>query len=224
MTPARLAIVVPTLDEEDNLRRHLPHALAMADEVVVSDGGSRDATVRVAEELGARVVTGPPGRGGQLHRGALATTSEILLFLHADTQLPDGAADLVRRAIADGAEGGAFFVRFTEERPWVLRIGERLVNLRTRLTKLPLGDQAQFLRRGVYEELEGFESWPILEDLDMARRLRRRQRLALLWPPVRTSARRYLGRGILRTLVGNWLIWLLYAIGVSPHRLAGLYR
>ena len=221
--PPRLAIVVPTLDEASAVERNLPLALAAADEVVVSDGGSRDATVEIARRLGARVVTGPPGRGGQLNRGARAARADVLLFLHADTTLPDGAAAAVRRAVAGGAVGGGFQVRFPERRA-ALRLGERLINLRTRLFEVPLGDQAQFVTRETFEAMGGFADWPILEDLDFIRRLARRGRLAIMREPVTTSGRRFLARGPVRTVATNWLIFALYFLGVPPVRLGRLYR
>jgi rSAM/selenodomain-associated transferase 2 len=222
----RLAIVMPTLDEEDILRRTLPAALSAADEVVVSDGGSGDGTVEVARQLGARVVSGPPGRGGQLNRGAaaaLAAGADVLLFLHADTTLPPRGAEAVRAAIAQGAPGGAFLLRFDVDRP-MQRLGARLINRRTRWLRLPLGDQAQFVSRETFERLGGFRDWPLLEDLDFALRLRRLRGMALIEEPVTTGARRFVEQGAVRTVTINWLIWLLFFLGVSPHRLARLYR
>lgn len=218
----RLAIVVPTLDEEEALRRNLPAALAAADEVVVSDGGSRDGTLAVARALGVRTLCGPASRGRQLNAGAAATTAELLLFLHADTTLPEGAARQVREAVAGGAVAGAFLLRFATDRR-AMRLGERLIDLRTRLTRLPLGDQAQFITRAAFERLGGYRDWPILEDLDLMLRLRK-EKVALLDSRVTTSARRYLERGVVRTVATNWLIWLLFALGVPPERLAGLYK
>jgi rSAM/selenodomain-associated transferase 2 len=225
----RLTIVVPTLNEAESLERHLAAALAAADEVVVSDGGSTDGTPEIARRLGVRVVCGPPGRGGQLTRGAEAAgigDDDILLFLHADTFLPSEAGRAVREAVAAGAVGGAFRVRFDVDRP-LLRLGARLINLRTRLTGLPLGDQAQFVRRDVFQRLEGFRDWPILEDLDFAVRLKREGRTVLIGDRVgdrvTTAARRFLELGIARTVATNWLIWLLFVLGVSPHRLVRLY-
>jgi rSAM/selenodomain-associated transferase 2 len=226
----RLAIVIPTLDEEENLRRHLPAALAIAAStsgiVVVSDGGSADRTLETARELGAMTVSGPPGRGGQLNRGtaaALAENPDVLLFLHADTTLPEDAAAEVRGTVAAGAEGGAFFLRFDVDRP-AQRLGSWLINLRTRLTRLPLGDQAQFVTRAGFERLGGFREWPILEDLDFALRLRRGGRMKLIERRVTTGARRFTGQGAVRTVATNWLIWLLFFLGVPPHRLTRLYR
>lgn len=219
----RLAIVVPALNEEEALRRNLPAALAAADEVVVSDGGSTDRTVEVARQLGARVVSGPPGRGVQLTRGAETAEADVLLFLHADTRLPPDGVRVVREAVARGAVGGAFCVRFDVDRP-MLRLGARLINLRTRLTRLPLGDQAQFVTREGFRRLQGFRDWPILEDLDFAFRMKRVGRTVLIEDRVTTAARRFVEQGIVRTVSTNWLIWMLFLLGVSPQRLARLYR
>jgi uncharacterized protein len=221
--PMRLAIVVPTLNEEASLRRHLPAALDAADQVVVSDGGSTDGTLTVARELGAIIVTGPPGRGGQLTRGAEATDAPLLLFLHADTLLPPDGVCRIREAVAGGAVGGGFLVRFDVDRS-VLRLGERLINARTRWTGWPLGDQAQFVTREAFRRLGGYRDWPILEDLDFVMRLRCLGRTVLIPSPVTTAARRFQEQGIARTVSTNWLIWLLFFCGVSPHRLARLYK
>lgn len=219
----RLAVVIPTLDEEGNLAALLAELRGRVDEIVVSDGGSKDGTVALARRLGATVVEGPPGRGGQLARGAAATAAELLVFLHADTHLAPGACDAVRAALASGAVGGGFKVRFDADRP-LLRLGAWLINLRTLLTRVPLGDQAQFTSRETYQAMGGFCDYPLLEDLDFARRLKRRGKIAILEPPLTTSARRFVSLGIPRTIATNWFIWLLYFAGVSPYRLARLYR
>ena len=267
----RIAIVVPTLNEESTIARTLPAALAAlaaldalapreppaaGSELVVADGGSRDRTVAVARALGARVVAGPAGRGGQLNRGAAATTAEILVFLHADTTLPEGALAAIRAAIGgDGGDaddagsrdgggedglpartartarkakaarpvlGGAFLMRFDDTGP-LLRLGAWLINLRTRATRLPLGDQAHFVTRAAFEQLGGYRDWPILEDLDFAWRLRRHGRTVILRQRVTTGARRFVELGVARTVATNWLIWLLFVAGVSPRRLARFY-
>ena len=197
--------------------------LEEGDEVVVADGGSHDDTRARAREAGARVVTSAPGRGVQLNQGARAASGEILLFLHADTVLPTGAGARIREVIREGAIGGGFRVRFDAEKR-LLPLGARVVNLRTRITGCPLGDQAQFIRREVFETLGGFPDWPILEDLDLARRLKRTGPTTLIDAPVTTAARRFLEQGVVRTITTNWLIWALYFVGVSPERLARLYR
>ncbi len=219
----RLSIVIPTLNEEQPLAEVLPPAVAAADEVWVSDGGSTDRTAHLAESLGARVVRGSPGRGAQLNRGAERADGEILLFLHADTRLPPGAAAPMRRAIRSGAVGGGFRLRF-DTRHLGMRCIARVANLRTRLTGCPLGDQAQFVHREAFAALGGYPDWPILEDLEFSRRLKRRGRTVLIGDPVSTSPRRYLRRGIVRTVATNWLIFALFFAGLPPRRLARLYR
>jgi rSAM/selenodomain-associated transferase 2 len=222
--PARVSIVMPAFDEERAIAAALVPALAQADEVVVSDGESRDRTVEVARQCGARVVSGPRGRGPQLNRGAAAAAApDILLFLHADTALPPDGVTRVREAVAAGAEGGAFEIRF-DGRGWVYRLGERVASLRSRWSRLALGDQAQFVRRASFERLGGFRDWPLLEDLDFMLRLRAAGRIAILRPPVVTSARRFAARGPLRTVVGNWWIWSQFVRGVPAERLAARYR
>ncbi len=223
LQPPSVAILIPALDEEANLARLLPAVLPIADQVVVSDGGSRDGTIEVAESFGVPVVHGAPGRGGQLNRAAAASDTDVLLFLHADTLLPDDAVERVRRAIAGGAVGGGFLAHFASPRP-IMELGSRLVDLRTRLLRTPLGDQAQFITRDAFLALGGFRDWPILEDLDLMRRLKRIGRIEIVPEPVRTSARRYERGGIVRTVTINWLLWALYFLGVSPRRLGRLYR
>ena len=128
-----------------------------------------------------------------------------------------------KQAAARGANGGAFLVRFDVDRP-AQRLGARLINRRTRMLRLPLGDQAQFVTWKAFEKLGGFRDWPILEDLDFAMRLRRLGGMTLIEEPVTTGARRFLELGAPRTVATNWLIWILFFLGVSPHRLARLYK
>lgn len=214
---------MPTLNEAAALPAVLDRVTEAADEVIVSDGGSTDGTAEVARSRGVRVVEGSPGRGPQLNRGAASADGDVLLFLHADTHLGDGALDAVRSAALGGAPGGGFLVRFESDESR-FHLGSRIVNLRTRLTRCPLGDQAQFARSEVFAALGGFREWPVLEDLDFARRLKRIGSPAILEPVATTSPRRFLEQGVTRTIIVNWTIWALYFLGVSPHRLARLYR
>lgn len=220
-----LAIVIPTLDEAETIAGIVRWAAREAERVVVSDGGSTDGTPELARAAGAIVVEGPPGRGGQLARGAAAAEGvDILLFLHADTRLPDGAGREVRRAVAGGATGGGFRVRFDSPRPLVQLLGSRLVNLRTRWTRCPLGDQAQFATADAFRAAGGFPDWPLFEDLELARRLKRRGRIEILPLVAVTSARRFERLGVARTIATNWLLLTLYLLGVAPERLARIYR
>src|SRR5262249_32288482 len=158
----------PTLNEEVALARTLPAILAQADEVVISDGGSTDRTLEVAAAWGARTVSGPPGRGGQLHRRAapaLDTAARLPPFPPAHSPSPEPACGPIPGGAGAGARGGAFPLRSDAARPQ-LRLGAWLTNQRTRLTRLPLGDQAHFVTKETFSRLGGFKEWPILEDLD----------------------------------------------------------
>lgn len=218
-----ISVVIPTRNEAPALERNLPEIVAAASEVVVSDGTSSDATREIAAGIGARVVEGSPGRGVQLNRGARVARGAGLLFLHADTRLPADALDSVAEALGNGSLGGGFLIRFATRQP-IYRVGSSVVNLRSRWFRTPLGDQAQFASRAAFERVGGYPEWPLLEDLEFIRRLKRLGPLAILEPPVETSARRFEQRGIARTLLLNWLIFVLYYAGVSPRRLAKLYR
>jgi rSAM/selenodomain-associated transferase 2 len=219
---ATLSAVVPTLDEERVLGATLARLRLVADQIVVADGGSRDATLALAEAHGATVVAGARGRGAQLASGARAAHGDLLLFVHADTLVPENAGELIRRAIDAGAVGGAFRIRF-DSPGWRYRLGETVASWRSVVTRLSLGDQAQFVRRDVYERLGGFRDWPLFEDYDFARRLRRAGPIAILRTPVVTSARRFERRGPLRTVLFNWWLLARFALGTSPHELARSY-
>lgn len=221
--PLDISIIVPTLDEELVLDETLQHLCAISRDVVVSDGGSDDGTEAIAASHPVTWTVGEAGRGRQLNSGAAMARGEVLLFVHADTRLPRDAVSLIEAAIHGGAVGGGFEVRFDSDRR-LMAIGSTLVNLRTRATRTPLGDQGQFVRRRIFEELDGFRDWPILEDLDLIRRLKRHGEVAVLDAAVITSARRFAKRGVPRTLATNYTIWALFALGVHPRRLARLYR
>ena len=217
--------MIPTLREADHVQDAVRSARAPGVEVIVADGGSRDATRERALEAGARVVASAPGRARQLQAGALATTDvEAILFLHADTQLPEGWADAVACALAaPGVAGGAFAFRFAERGPG-LRFIEWGVRLRLALTRLPYGDQAIFVRRDALDAMGGVPQSPIMEDLDLVREIRRRGKLVLLPLAVVTSARRYRQRGILRTWLRNTAALTAWRLGVDRERLAAWYR
>ena len=211
-----VSVIIPTLNEEAHIGATIDTAFAAgAAEVLVCDGGSSDATVAIARERGARVVSGERRRARQLNRGAAEAAHEWLLFLHADTLLPPGACEAVARSNADF---GGFLIRFIEP-GWRLRYVAFMVNLRTRLTRAPWGDQGHFARRAAFP---GYPDFPIMEDYELARRMRRRA--AILPLRVRTSGRRFLKKGVIRTSVINWWIVFAYHCGVSPERLARWYR
>lgn len=218
-----IACIIPTLNEAavaPSLVRQLIDA--RFSEVVVADGGSDDGTPELCRAAGARVITTLPGRGTQLAAGAAQCGSDILLFLHADSSPPADAHDLILRAMRRrGVVGGAFRLRFDAPHPLL-----RLYAAASRLNATPFtfGDQGLFLRREIYDAIGGFQAWPILEDLDIQRRLRRAGRFVKLAPAMSTSARRFLRDGILRRQLKNaWIVARFYA-GACPFELRREYE
>lgn len=220
MSATRISVVIPALEEAARIGAAIA-SVAQADEVIVVDGGSRDATPALAHAAGARVLVSAPGRGRQLALGAQASSGSWLVFLHADTRLDPGWAEALH-ALPAQVVGGAF--RFALDAPRrAYRLLEAGVAWRARWLGLPYGDQALFARRTAYEALGGFRPLPLMEDVDFVRRLGRRGSLA--FPDVRahTSARRFEQRGLLATSLLNWTLLTLYAAGWPAAHLARLY-
>jgi rSAM/selenodomain-associated transferase 2 len=220
-----ISIVIPTLDEATSLAQTLIAARERgAGELIVADGESRDATRDVAARLADAVVLAPRGRAAQMNAGAAAARGDVLLFLHADTRLPDGFADAVARALADPHVVGGHFAVALNAPGWRYRLTERLISGRSRLTGVATGDQAIFVRRSVFEALGGFAPLPLMEDIDLMRRLKRSGRVAALDERVVTSARRWERDGFWRTVLLMWSLRLAYYAGISPTALARFYR
>lgn len=223
----RISVVVASLDEGQRLDECLA-ALARQPgpyEVIVADGGSRDGGPERAAAAGHTVLCGPRGRGPQLAAGAEHASGDVILFLHVDTGLPDGAFDQVRAAVTGGAEAGAFVTRTQRDPELANPLGPllRLADLRSRLTRHPYGDQAIFATREAYDAVGGMRPLPIMEDYDLSVRLAARRPLARIATPVRVSGRR-MQRHPVRTAVLMRLIPPLYRMGVDPARLARMYR
>lgn len=217
-----VTVVIPSLNEAAHLAATIDAARAAgAAEVIVADGGSSDATVAIAAERGARVVTGERVRAAQLNQGLAAASHDVVMFVHADTLLPSDATAAAERALDAGAIFGGFRVEFLEPGLGTVAF---MINARTRLTRMPWGDQAQFARRETLLWMGGYPPFPIMEDYELARRMKRLGRVALLPLAVRTSGRRFLAKGVLTTSVVNWAIVVAYHLGVSPERLARWYR
>ena len=172
---------------------------------------------------GMRVLEAPRGRALQMNHGAAATDADVLLFLHADTELPPHALDVVRDAIGGGALWGFFAVRIAGRHP-LLRMVERMMNLRSRLTGIATGDQAIFVRCDVFRLLGGYARIELMEDIELCTRLKWLGPPARLSAVVVTSSRRWEMQGVVRTIVRMWTLRALYALGVSPRRLARWYR
>ena len=221
-----LSIVMPVLDEAAGIQATL-QALAplrqRGAEVIVVDGGSSDTTVALATPWADRVLVAPKGRARQMNAGASQAQADVLLFLHADTQLPLKADEQVAAAMATGALWGRFDVTISG-RPFMLLVVAALMNLRSRCTGIATGDQAVFVRRTAFDAVQGYPDQPLMEDIELSRHLRRRAAPACLRARVTTSGRRWEARGVWRTIFLMWRLRWRYWRGESPAVLAEAYR
>ncbi len=218
----KISVIIPALDEAENILSCLHSVKGQQGEfeVIVVDGGSMDGTVETVRPS-TRVIRSEKGRAVQMNSGVRHCTGEVLLFLHADSQLPRDGLLLVERVLADPRiVGGTFRLRF-ESRGFFLRLITFFTRFKFRY--FHYGDQGIFVRRSIFEELKGFEEIPIMEDVDFLRRLRRTGELALLKEPVTTSARRFLEHGILRQQLLNTILVISYILGAKPESLKKWY-
>ena len=220
----RLTIVVPVLDEATiiiSALRALEPLRARGSEVIVVDGGSRDGTPRLAAPHADRVIAAPRGRGAPMNLAAALGTGNALLFLHADTTLPENADALIAAALARRA-WGRFDLRIAGRHPF-LGVIARMINWRSRLTGIATGDQAIFVTRQTFLAVGGFPDLPLMEDIALSRKLKRLCRPFCIATPAITSGRRWEHHGVLRTIVLMWRLRLAYYLGVEPARLALRY-
>ena len=225
LRPVRsLSVVIPTWNESARIERAVTGARAIADEVIVADSGSPDGTADLARAAGAVVVDAPRGRGRQLHAGASASTSDVILFLHADVDLPPSARGAIEEALADpGVVGGNFVLRFVPRSP-AARLFGWANHVRRRWFRIYYGDSAIFVRRSAYESLGGFRPLPILEDYELVRRMERSGRTAYVRSVVaEASARRFEQAPVRTLLVWTWIQLLYSAFDVNPDDLARHY-
>ena len=225
---APLSIIIPTLNAMQEIGPTLASigpglAAGLIRELVVSDGGSTDEVADVAEELGARLVLGPAGRGGQLRRGAKAAQGDWLLFLHADTRLPQGWVEAVGEHVQSRADQAAVFRLAYDESGFGAWMVAGWANLRSRWFALPYGDQGLLISRPLYDEIGGFPDQPLMEDVEIVRRLGR-ARIRLLDQAVQTSFVRYRRDGWMKRGIKNWFLLAQYYAGVAPDRIAERYR
>jgi rSAM/selenodomain-associated transferase 2 len=213
---------MPVYNEEAVIGEALENLDAQAAEVIVVDGGSTDRTVEITARK-ARVLHAKRGRAMQMNAGAENACGDILLFLHADARLAAGALDQIRRAMADAKVAGGNFDIHYEGGDWAAAVFTR-VNRWRRRCGIFYGDSGIFCRRSVFQRLNGYRPWPIMEDYDFARRLSKAGKLALLDVPIRVSDRRWRKAGLPATLASWGIVQGLYSLGVPPERLARIYR
>jgi rSAM/selenodomain-associated transferase 2 len=224
--PLRLSVIVPVWQEAATIRdtlNHLRPLRAAGHEVIVVDGGSDDGTARLAEGHCDRVVQCGRGRAAQMNAGAHAARGDILLFLHADTQLPDSTRVVLEQFNASCKAWGRFDVRLSGERV-LYRVIAWFMNQRSWLTGIATGDQAVFVRRPVFEALRGFKEMPLMEDVELSSRLRLVSRPFRVTDPVITDSRRWEQQGAWRTILLMWRLRWRYWRGDSPETLVILYR
>jgi rSAM/selenodomain-associated transferase 2 len=221
-----ISIIVPTLNESAAIE---PALLALqplrarGHEVIVVDGGSRDNTLSFARKHADRAVMSGAGRALQMNAGAEYAKHEILLFLHADTLLPESADQLIHAALAPEEKcWGRFDVRLDHSHP-VYRLIETSINWRSHLSGVATGDQAIFVERKFFERVGSYDRLPLMEDVTLSKKLRHFARPARITTPVLTSARRWEQRGVLRTILLMWLLRSAFFFGADPQRLAELY-
>ena len=221
----QLSIIIPALNEAGCIRdilRQLQALRAQGHEVILVDGGSCDETIALAQALVDQLLPAPAGRALQMNVGAKAASGQVFWFLHADTLVPDKAARLIIEALQQAGSWGRFDVRLSGDK-LLLRLVERMMNWRSRFTGVASGDQGIFVTRKLFERVGGFAELPLMEDIDLSRRLKREQWPVCLRDTLTTSSRRWERNGVLRTITLMWYLRLAYFLGVSPARLAMRY-
>ncbi len=223
-----LSIIVPMLNEASELPSLLTHLTPFRErgcEVLLVDGGSRDDSVEQARAAGFQVLSAKPGRARQMNAGAAACQGNVLLFLHADSRLPEAGDQLVLDALArkDRAVWGRFDVKI-DGSSRLLPVIAFCMNLRSRLSGIATGDQAMFVRRNAFQALGGFPDQPLMEDVELSTRLRRMAWPVCLRPRACTSGRRWESRGVCSTIWLMWRLRLAYWLGADPRDLLKRYR
>lgn len=222
------SIVIPVLGEQDRINRIIDHLHRQEgierSEIIIVDGDPDGSTVNAVKHPGIIKLTSARGRAVQMNRGADRAQGQILLFLHADTQLPAGALLSVEQALVDPAYvGGAFSLKIDSNRLFLRYISAR-ANLRSRATRIPYGDQTIYLRRDYFDRIGRYKEIPFMEDVDLMRRIKQnRQRIRILRDKVLTSARRWETEGAFYTTFRNQVVVVLYYLGVSPEKLSKFY-
>ena len=223
-----LSVIIPVLRESDQLSDLLKTLAAGAcgvpHEVIVVDGDPLGGTIRDIADPRVITLIARKGRAGQMNAGALRASGDVLLFLHADTRLPCGAFGKMMKALDDGGViGGAFDLGIDDERR-IFKIIGRAASWKHRLTRVPYGDQAIFMRRSYFTALGGYPVIPIMEDVELMKRVKRKGgRIAILPDAVTTSSRKWKTDGIAYTIIRNWFIQTLYLMGIPAHQLVKFY-
>jgi rSAM/selenodomain-associated transferase 2 len=223
----RISLIIPTLNEAENIDSMLEGLLPLQQlghEVIVVDGGSEDKTVELARHRADKVIQTAAGRAQQMNVGASQARGEVLWFIHADTQIPAHAAERILEVLQDRNNyWGRFDVQLSGKQ-FVLRIVEMLMNLRSCITGIATGDQGIFVRRNCFEAIGGFQPIPLMEDIEISRRLKTWSWPCCIRDKIVTSSRRWEKNGIFSTILLMWRLRLAYALGFNPEKLVNSYK
>jgi len=223
------SFIIPVYRENQQINPLLDHLQRLPDstnaEIIVVDGDPSESTLTEISKPGIRKITSRKGRGNQLNAGAYRASGDALIFLHADTRLPQNALAKIAEILKDEKIiGGAFDLGIDSSR-FAFRVIEKIASLRSRLTRIPYGDQAIFIRRNYFQALGGFKDIPIMEDVELMRRIKRRRgKIMILKDKVKTSPRRWEAEGVVFCTLRNWFLITLYLLGFRPETLARFYR
>ncbi len=222
----KISVIIPVLNESNLLPVTLPMLnISENEELIIVDGGSTDLTPEIARRFTGKLITAERGRGKQMKRGAETAKGDILFFLHADCIVPENTFENIRSLLKDANISAGAFNLGIHSRKKRYRIIEFAVFLRNRITSLPYGDQGLFLKKEIYEKIGGYSDLPLMEDVDIVRRLKKAGRIAFINKKILASPRRWEKEGIVYTTVRDWILALLYTLfKVSPERLIKFYK
>ncbi len=221
----KLSIIIPTLNEAETIRQSLlslQYLRKLGHEIILVDGGSQDATCFIAHPLVDHILISEPGRGRQMNLGAKIATGKILIFLHADTLLPQDAEMELSR-LSGQQFWGRFDIKLSGTKK-IYRLIEKMINIRSRISGIATGDQAIFMTRELFEKVNGFPDIPLMEDVAVSKKLKKNAPPVCLDANVVTSSRRWESRGVINTVLLMWILRMQYAMGVTPEKLANRYE
>jgi len=219
-----ISVIVPALNEENVIAANIDALKCLAPyEIIVVDGGSNDGTRDICARSGVKILSSMRGRARQMNLGAEEARGDVLLFLHADTRLPASAQSDIAESLSDPRYVGGRFDIVLEGKHWMLKVIGKMISYRSRISKISTGDQAIFVRREIFQRMDGYLEVPFMEDIAFCRTLKSLGKIACLRSRVITSARRWEIDGVWRTILRMWMLKLLYLAGVSPSRLKRFY-
>lgn len=223
-----ISIIIPVLEEQENINScisNLREIFGSECEIIVSDGNKQGSTIKTVSDPAAVLINAAAGRAAQMNTAAAIATGEILVFLHADTRLSRKALSIIQQTFTlPSVTAGAFALSFDNSHP-LLRLTAFVGNIRSRVERVPYGDQAPFIRAKDFHNLGGFPQIPIMEDVEFFQKIKKnRQLIVISRESVVTSSRRYLQTGIVKCFLRNWMLRLLHFSGISSFRLAKMYR